>query len=101
MIAAIPLLEELDESPAKEPFVREITGAAVGVVFFEAGRFDESELAQGVHHALKALAKVSEESLRKSLLSHNEEMVAMQSARGNSPANEAVKQPERCDEDRL
>jgi hypothetical protein len=93
MIAATSLLYDLDEGPAKEPFVSEETSTTVSVVFFETGRFDERELAQCVHHPREPFAKVSEESFGECLLGHDGEMVAMRMARGNSPAMEAVSRP--------
>jgi hypothetical protein len=45
VIAAMPLLKDLDTSSAEQPFVSEKASAAVGVVFLETGRFDECELA--------------------------------------------------------
>ena len=86
MIAAMSLLDDLDESSAEQPFVSEKASAAVCVVFFETGGFDEGELAQSVHHPREPFTKVSMESFGKCLLSHDEEMVAMQSAPGNSAA---------------
>jgi hypothetical protein len=95
MIAAMSLLDDLDEGSAEEPFVGEETSATVSVVFFETGRFDERELAQSVHHPREPFGKVSEESFGECLLDHDEEMVAMRMARGNSPAMEAVSRPGR------
>lgn len=93
MIATMSLPNDLDECSTEQPFVSEKAGAAVGVVFFKAGRLDERKLAQRVHHAREAFLKVSEEGLRQRWLSHNLEMVAMRSSKGNRAAEPAVKRP--------
>jgi len=50
MIPAVFLLNHLDKSSPEKPFVGEEASAAVRVIFLKAGRFDESELTQSVHH---------------------------------------------------
>jgi hypothetical protein len=98
VIAAMALLDELDKSSPEQPFVREKTSAAVGVVFFEARRLNKRELAQGVHHPRELFAKAREESLRESLreclLSHNDQMLATPRAQGNRSEKGAASRTE-------
>ncbi len=92
VIASVSLLDDVHSCSAKQPFVREKTSAAISVILFQAGRFDEGELAQGVHHPRKPFAKVGEESFRKFLLGHDKEMVTMQMTPGNRGTNEKADQ---------
>ena len=72
MIAAVFLPENLRNRAVVEPFFREEFAAAVGWLFFQAGRFEERQFAQRLHHLRQAFAKVGKE--RK--LGHGKGMVA-------------------------
>jgi hypothetical protein len=94
MIAAISLPDDLDKGAAEQPFVREVAGATVGVIFLEAGRLDESELTESISHPREPFTKVREESLGKRFLSHNEEIVATQRNQSNDATREAARNRE-------
>jgi len=57
MIAAVLLLKDLDDCSAPEPFVGEMMATAVGGFFFEAGRFQDRQVTQGVQHLWEARAQ--------------------------------------------
>jgi hypothetical protein len=83
VVTSASLFDQLYVSPAKGPFVGEETSAAVGVIFLKAGRLDQCELTQSVHHLREPFAKVSKESLGKRYLGHDREMVTTAVPAGN------------------
>ena len=82
MIAAVALLDDLDDGAVAQPLFRQEFAAAVGGLFFEAGRFQQSKFPQRFHHLREALAK----GRKKGNGSHGSGMVAREAQTAGQPA---------------